>query len=1232
MKLNHRQILLTTCSMFFTELYAQSAPIQAGAAYFQTTNEDASGNQNEAFYPRVAAPNKVSATTYPSAPLTAPFRLHSWMGGAMLWATGNFETDGNGYFVAQQPISIQNPGANQTQTWPSPLFQQGPIIADPIILAYSQPPNLPNSNPIARGIQLSLSYPYLAPDAAYGSNCGTDANMAPLVIHADPIPMLLLYPSTSAPEPGVAAGDAVWEPTAILVDNMGDYSVDLIYQDPNNPYAGSGSGSYIKCTVVQGSPYVFFECQGIEYIAVTNQITTSTPVSGLIMPPVAATNVPTLTNISYSLLGGIQIDPSQFSEGSTLNPINTDPTMSLGQACYTTWAVYFNNAAGSFTTTDLSTTAPQNSYFTITNTNAPFYFVIAALPTLYQYPYIPPSSPVTFAHAYTQQTTASNFNIIDYAQELGLYAFNFINNTVVSYTVTNQTTVNTTFTPTLTQPYGSSSVADITKTVMCLMPHHYQPQIFDQTTSLAPVVLPSSANWDAFAPTNATNLFYWDIRGNLKTILGQSFTTQYIFSNFLPTMPPPHWLDTVTLGGSPFTGAPNYAGQPITIGQLLFDCLDNEFINNLASPTYAPWNTAYTQQDKGIYDVGKTLAKGAKQLGLLLHYIQGYEDNNSNSMSPFYNFFGNGTQPNSANFGPPFFYNTMPAFTSLYEQQFNNPFTQFPSRPGAFDANSGISPLPSMIQALRTSLKTSVAGSLKPPLPGVEGAIIPYFASKPTPCTGGWKLSHFAYYDTIANLVMLYPSAASPSNIGQITPWPGRKGTLPAPAGAGGVFESFGVADAFNDHHYQYGWWISAAALAAIYDGSWTNPPASNPYGGTNLPWVDKKNYGTAIDQLVQDIAYDPSVTDFYHDNKNMMQFAKMNFFDQWAGHGWADGIQATIAGGNGGHNENSIGEALQAYASIILWGMATQRQDVVNLGIYLYTTASYAMDSYFFDKNLNYVESSQGGSGSFVPTVTAISNPSYASGTGFWDYTIHNTSPVTSGTPKIAQGVINYSADFGQTPQNVRVINAFPCNSFSLVFGRNSAYLNAWNAAMDTDSFCSSITYPPPPPAPAPSSTCWTTAFTSNINMLRALGGNTTALGIPGHSCPASSLSPYQGMVEIFTSQPSLIPAYPFGDPPWASSGAAYTDPGQSINEVLHFLHIIDHYGTPDWNYYGYGTDLIFTAAFTKDNTTTYFAFNPTFNSVTAQFYNVSDNMAVAGTSMTVNPKRWASVSITSP
>lgn len=658
--------------------------------------------------------------------------------------------------------------------------------------------------------------------------------------------------------------------------------------------------------------------------------------------------------------------------------------------------------------------------------------------------------------------------------------------------------------------------------------------------------------------------------------------------------------------------------QQISIGQLLFDSLDNEFINNLADPNYAPWNTAYFKQNKGIYDVGKTLAKDAKQIGLLLHYLQGLEENATTS-DTFNLFFYTGTD--LTNYAVCSSYSsevcpTSPTATPqdvLYEQQYNN-HAGIPDRPGAFNPQTFSPPSKGRLKSLQDSIMASVAGdaTVNPPLSGVEGAISFYFGATPYQTQGGYNLSHFAFYDPLAHLVMLYPSAGTPPAAStdpttptSITPWPGRVNNPPNLYGPGIVLESFGVANAFNDHHYQYGYWIMAAALATLYDGSWKTTPDQ----GTG--WSSATQYGGAIDQLVQDIAYHPGVS---FTTNAQMPFAKLNFFDQWAGHGWADGIQATIAGGNSGHNENSIGEALQAYASIILWGMATQRKDMVDLGIYLYTTCSYAMDSYFFDKNLNL----KIGSSFFNPTVTEMSNPTYSLGTGFIDYTIHTAQ--SSGTPKISQAVINYSADFGQTPENVKLINAFPCGSWSLIFGRNKDYLNAWNASMDTAAFVATI-----PAGITTENACWTINFDANMNMLRILGGNTIAFG--QNNLTGTAPTPYNFMLSLFTQWGPC--------PPWGSQGAAFADPTQSINEVLHFMHIIDYYGTPDWNVYGRGSTsgdtLVFTAAFKKGGTTTGFAFNPTLSDINVQFYKVSD-MTTIGSAFSVKPKRWASVTFPSP
>lgn len=1171
----HKKLFVVSL-FFFMQQPTIAAPIQSGQAYFQIENIDAVTNKgDDTYYPRIAAPDKVSVTTTaqnPNAP-TPPYRLHSWLGGAVLWATGQEETNPNdGYFVAQH--------VPQTNTWPAQLFQQAPVIADPLILQYLQPPQQAGSDPTSRGINLCFPFPYYKPDASYAPQCqaaNAQWQTTPLMLETDSQPNILLFPTNTAPTDGQATG-SIWAPNNVLVDRQGDWDVDLIFQNPAHPYTKTaysdptGSGEYIKMTIAQGSPYVFVECRGFEFLGISNRIVGDGS-ANLVAPATVAAAVPGVAKVDYARFGGNQNNPAIFAEGSSLN------TPGL-QDNFTTWAVYFKNDIGITFVPGSVTTQPQNSYLQFPNKTQKFYFVIAGTPTIFAYP--------TASQTYAAAIAAAGNDVDTYAQELGQYAFNFLTGTEINYTVTDNTFCETTFTTTLTNPYNDSSMVTANSTVMCLQPHHYQDQTF--ATGLTPTVLDLNGSTN-FAPANTANLFYWSVRGNLSAILGTSFKTNYIFSNFLPGMPTPYWTDPV-----------NTAAGPFTIGQLLFDNLDNEYINNLASKAFAPWGTGYYTNDKGIYDVGKSIAKAAKELSLLLNFVQGMEDNASSS-APFHDFF----------------------YKILIEQQYNN-VVALPDRPGAFNAPES----KPRLQALQDSLRSSVAGTTSPLLAGVQGALSQYFLQIPVVTKGTapqafYHLSHYAFYDSLSHTIMLYPSAGdAQAPTPNPVPWPSRTQTLPIHnifgenggkevtlgTSVGIVWESFGVADAFNDHHYQLGYWIGAAALAGLYDGAWN----ATPDAGKN--WAGASNYGQAIDQLVQDVCYNPinnNTNLSFFKNANM-SFAKLNFFDQWAGHGWADGIQATIAGGNLGHNENSIGEALQAYASIILWGITTGRRDITDLGIYLYTTASYAMDAYFFDKNLN-LKKGQPPTTSFVPVTTAVGNMNYPVGTAFIDTTIHSTSmgePTSSGTPKIAQAVINYSTDFGQTPENIKVINAFPCSAWTLVYGRNKDYLKAWNASMDTAAFVATI-----PAGITTTNSCWQINFDANMNMLRMLSDSSIAFGQT--NITGTAPTPYQFMLDVFTM---------FGpNPPWGAQGGAFADPCQSINEVLHFMHVIDHYGTPDWTVYGHAipdtNTLVYTAAFTKGTTTTFFAFNPTLTTVTVQFSDIATKTPI--TMFDVKPKRWA-------
>jgi hypothetical protein len=403
-----------------------------------------------------------------------------------------------------------------------------------------------------------------------------------------------------------------------------------------------------------------------------------------------------------------------------------------------------------------------------------------------------------------------------------------------------------------------------------------------------------------------------------------------------------------------------------------------------------------------------------------------------------------------------------------------------------------------------------------------------------------------------------------------------------------------------NDHHYQYGYWIAGAALLALYDGAW-----NGQYGD----WAGGSQYGQAIDQLVMDIAYDPAITDWYKMKDilgNDMVFPKLQFFDQWAGHGWADGLQGTLAGGNEGHNENSCGEALQGYASVALWGMATNRKSVTDLGIYLYATASQANDVYFLDKILHY----KPGGTHFVPTVTQEGDANYPKGTSMWDTIIKDPAGNSSGVCKISQNALHFTTDFGQTPINQMFIQAFPFTPWTMSLVRNPDYMYSWCQAMTTAQFKSTVT--------ELNSSTFNVSYTPNMNMIAALCGSKAVATADPDETPTQWY-----LRRIMKSDPNTNP------PPW-SGNEAYIDASETFANVLHATHTGETYGYPDWTVYARADSddiRFFSAAYYNKTTgkTTYCVFNPTTQAINVSFYRVGTTTPVLTQLTEVAPKKWA-------
>jgi endoglucanase Acf2 len=129
-----------------------------------------------------------------------------------------------------------------------------------------------------------------------------------------------------------------------------------------------------------------------------------------------------------------------------------------------------------------------------------------------------------------------------------------------------------------------------------------------------------------------------------------------------------------------------------------------------------------------------------------------------------------------------------------------------------------------------------------------------------------------------------------------------------------GFDEAYGSHQRLADHHFHYGYFVRAAAEICRVDAA----------------WCGQDQYGPMIELLIRDYAAD----------KDDSLFPHMRNFDPANGFSWADGQMNFIRG----NNNESTSEAATAYGAIILYGLATGNDDLVEKGMYLHasTGATY--------------------------------------------------------------------------------------------------------------------------------------------------------------------------------------------------------------------------------------------------------------------------------------------------
>lgn len=131
-----------------------------------------------------------------------------------------------------------------------------------------------------------------------------------------------------------------------------------------------------------------------------------------------------------------------------------------------------------------------------------------------------------------------------------------------------------------------------------------------------------------------------------------------------------------------------------------------------------------------------------------------------------------------------------------------------------------------------------------------------------------------------------------------------------------GFNSSYG-SEAFNDHHFHYGYFTTSSALLGLIDPQWL------------------KDYGPMVRLVAKE----------YANWERDEEFPHLRTFDVWEGHSWAGGFSSPT-----GNNQESSSEAVQSWAGLFWLGQSLGDEKMTATGAMGYAMETRATMEYWFN------------------------------------------------------------------------------------------------------------------------------------------------------------------------------------------------------------------------------------------------------------------------------------------